>query len=69
MCVISNYLFLFSVYPLLIRCLQIVKKIVPLDHVDELQLPERLKRGIKHAQSIDFKDYGNFVIVKRKTNR
>ncbi|XP_063398474.1 von Hippel-Lindau disease tumor suppressor-like [Mytilus trossulus] len=51
------------VYPLWIRCLQVLRKTIPKDTIDSLQIPNNLKHALNYAPDIHFTDYTNFCTV------
>ena len=52
-----------SVYPLWIRCLQTLRKMVASGDIDRLQIPANLRQSLKYVPDIKYTNYSRFTSV------
>ncbi|VDH91461.1 von Hippel-Lindau disease tumor supressor [Mytilus galloprovincialis] len=51
------------VYPLLIRCLQVIRKKIPKNEMDRLHIPDNLKHALKYVPDLKCSTYERFSII------
>lgn len=53
------------VYPLWIRCLQVVRKKIRVNDVDNLQIPDNLRHALKCVPNLKCSTYSDFMVVNK----